>query len=73
MSPEQAAHLRLMALLPVRTHTTDMQPNPNRAFPKEQLTSVKREMKKMREGGMTLKGIGVAFGVAPATVLRYLK
>jgi hypothetical protein len=73
MSPELEAHLRLMALLPVRTHSTDMLAKPNSAFPKEKLASVKGEMKQMRKGGMKLRDIGKAFGVAPATVLRYLK
>jgi hypothetical protein len=65
-----------MATLPVRTHShNDMAPNPNgnHAFPKAQRASIKREMKQMRKSGMKLRDIASTFGVAPATVLRYLK
>ena len=65
-----------MAILPVRTYSqNDMAPNPNGtcAFPKAKIPSVKKRMKKMRGEGMKLRAIADAFGVAPATVLRYLK
>ena len=65
-----------MAILPVRTHShNDLMPNPNgnHAFPKAQRASIKRQMKKMRKEGMKLRAIADAFGVAPATVLRYTK
>jgi DNA-binding CsgD family transcriptional regulator len=37
------------------------------------LESALKRMKEMRVLGKTLKEIGVEFGIAPATVLRYLK
>jgi hypothetical protein len=76
MTPALAAHYRLMALLPVRTHSTreGLEINRNRlAFSEEELESALKRMKEMRALGKTFKEIGVEFGIAPATVLRYLK
>jgi hypothetical protein len=76
MTPALAAHLRLMAILPVRTHSTreGMESNRGRlAFREDELESVLTRMKEMRASGKTLKEVGVEFGIAAATVLRYLK
>lgn len=77
MSPAMQAHLRLLASLPVRTHIHDetsvTTSTGGFAFPPSQIPAIKKRMKQMRKAGMTLREISAEFGVATATVGRYVR